>query len=55
MRTFIATFIGRKVGAIGMFYRITTTVQADSPSAARTKLYDTYEHVHGLTIREQST
>lgn len=55
MKTYIATFVGRKAGAIGISYHITTTVLADSPAAARLKLYDTYEHIHGLTLKEQST
>ena len=53
MKTYTAKFTGRKVGAIGIFYPITTTVQAENEEAARLKLYDKYEHIMGLKLTEK--
>jgi hypothetical protein len=45
-----AAFTGRTVGAIGIFYPITATVEAKDKQAAETKLYDRYEHIQQLTL-----
>ncbi len=50
MTTYTATFVGRTKGAIGIFYRINTTVTADNPEAARLALYDRFEHITGLHL-----
>ena len=47
---YIADFQGRKAGAIGIFYRIRVTVEAESPEAARMKLYEEYEHLSGVQL-----
>jgi hypothetical protein len=52
MKTYACSFVAVRVGAIGRPYNVSTTVQADSPEAARLKLYDTWEHIHGLTVHE---
>ena len=45
-----ATFVGRKKGAIGIFYPITTTVEGDNVEQATLNLYERFEHVHKLQI-----
>lgn len=45
-----AEFYGRKAGAIGIFYWITTEVEGDDPDAARLALYDRYEHISKLRL-----
>lgn len=45
-----AKFVGRKLGTIGITYLIEDIVEADNEEAARLKLYDTYEHIHGLDL-----
>lgn len=52
MKTYQVRFYGRKVGAIGIFYWIADTVQAENEKAAELKLYDMYEHITQLTIEE---
>ena len=52
MKTYKATFYGRKVGAIGIRYLIEDTVSADNKEAARLKLYDKYEHISDLKLKE---
>lgn len=50
-----AHFFGRVKGAIGLFYEVETTVEADSPEHAARRLYERYEHLSGVTVREHST
>lgn len=50
-----AHLFGRVKGAIGLFYEIETTVEADSPEHAARRLYERYEHLSGVTIREHNT
>lgn len=38
-------FVGRKVGAVGIRYSITETVEAESKEGARLALYEQYEHI----------
>ena len=45
-----AAFIGRRVGAIGVCYHITTSVCGDSEEQARLALYERFEHVHRLVL-----
>ena len=47
---YIAKFIGRKAGAIGVCYEITERIQADNTEQARLALYEKYEHISGLEI-----
>jgi len=54
MKTYKITFHGREVGAIGIFYQITATVQAENEEGAKLKLYDNYEHISVLTIKEEA-
>jgi hypothetical protein len=50
--TYTFTFIGRKVGAIGITYRITVTTEADSVESAKAWLWEHYEHITQLEIKE---
>lgn len=50
MQLYRATFTGRHVGAIGIFYAISVDVVADSKEHATLRLYDSYEHIHGLNL-----
>lgn len=50
MPTYQASFTGRQVGAIGILYKINTTVSGKNKEAANLKLYDRYEHITGLTL-----
>lgn len=50
-----ATFIGREVGAIGISYNITATVEGANEEAARLALYDRYEHILGLQLKAVET
>lgn len=45
MKTFKLSFIGRKKGAIGVFFKIREKVIAENLEAAILKLYDKYEHI----------
>lgn len=45
-----ARFTGRQKGAIGIFYTCSCFVDGDTPEAARLALYDTYEHIQGLSL-----
>jgi hypothetical protein len=42
---FTYKFIGRTRGAIGIFYPITATVEAEQEADAILRLYDNYEHI----------
>lgn len=45
-----ATFTGRKVGAIGVFYSISTEVEGSTPEQARLNLYERFDHIRDLTL-----
>lgn len=49
------TFTGRKVGAIGIFYRHTVEVTAHTPEAARLACYETHDHISDLVVTDLST
>jgi hypothetical protein len=46
-----ASFIGRKLGAIGKFYRISVIVEGANETEARDNLYKTHEHLQGLILK----
>jgi hypothetical protein len=54
MKEYTITFNGRKAGAIGIFYWITETVQAESEQEAVLKLYEKYDHItqKKITVKE---
>ena len=52
MKTYRATFYGRQLGAIGSFYPIYDFIDADNEEKARIKLYDKYDHITRLTLKE---
>lgn len=52
MKTFTIYFIGRKIYAIGIRYQIKETVQAPDIESAKLKLYEKYEHISILDIKE---
>jgi len=47
-----AEFTGRKLNAIGSFYPIQTTIEADDPEAAWLALYERFEHIRGLILAD---
>lgn len=47
---FRATFVGRTLHAIGIFYPITTYCYGDNEEAARLDLYERYEHIQRLNL-----
>ena len=52
MTTYTVKFTGRTNGAIGIFYPITETVQAENEEAAKLKLYEKYEHITNIQIKK---
>jgi hypothetical protein len=48
--TYAVSFVGRRVGAIGIFQRYNITVKAPSWEEARMCLYEKYEHISELSI-----
>jgi hypothetical protein len=50
MNTYICKFTGRTIGAIGITYPITRIVEAADESAATSRLYGEFEHIHNLRI-----
>lgn len=50
-RVYLARFQGRRMGGIGISYHIEKFVEADTPEAARLKLYETHEHISGLILK----
>jgi hypothetical protein len=59
IKTYTVSFNGRKVGAIGIFYKIHEVVKASKNAPKneiikeiRMKLYDNYEHITGLKISD---
>lgn len=47
---YIATFTGREKNAIGLFYQITASVEANNPEEANLRLYYKYDHISQLTL-----
>lgn len=45
-----AEFIGREIGAIGVFHPITIEVEGDTEDEANLNIYETHEHVFKLTL-----
>jgi hypothetical protein len=45
MKTYKVRFKGREINAIGIFYQIETTVQAENEKDALLKLYEKYDHI----------
>ena len=52
MKKYKAIFRGREAGAIGIFYSIYAEVEAENKKAAELKLYEKYEHITRLDLRE---
>lgn len=50
MKTYLARFRGRTKGAIGIHHACEVVVGAEDDASARLKLYDTHEHIAGLTL-----
>jgi hypothetical protein len=50
MKVYTFSFRGRRVGAIGVFYKIKASYKCNSMSEAKTKLYKDYEHIHQLKV-----
>lgn len=49
-----ATFIGRKVNAIGVFHTISAYINGTDEDAARLALYESYEHISRLKLEPAS-
>jgi hypothetical protein len=50
---YLLTFIGRKKGAIGVFYAIEQYISSPKPlddAKLRRRVYDRYEHILGLKV-----
>lgn len=52
MNTYDITGSGRRVGAIGIFYKFKLILHANNLEEANEKLYEKYEHISGLNITE---
>jgi len=52
MLKYQAKFTGRTINAIGKTYKIIDTVEAENEESARLKLYDKYEHISNLILKE---
>lgn len=52
MKKYKATFTGREVNAIGIFYKIETITEGNTEDEARLKLYEKYEHIQELKLIE---
>ena len=52
MKTYKFTFKGREIGAIGIFYSLSNTTQADTAENAVYKLYENFEHITDLKCTE---
>lgn len=50
MNQYKIIFIGRLNGAIGITYKITKEISAESEEAATLKLYESYEHIRVISI-----
>jgi len=51
---YTAQFQGRTRGAIGVNYNISTKVEGENTSQARLNLYDRFDHIHNLTLKEDT-
>ncbi len=49
-KLFKFSFVGRKAGAIGIFYKINTSIRATDKQHALNLLYTDYEHIQGLKM-----
>lgn len=52
MKAWLCRFMGRKIGAIGIFYENTIEVEAEDAERARMEVYKTHEHLTGFTATE---
>ncbi|MES2382431.1 MAG: hypothetical protein V4538_15395 [Bacteroidota bacterium] len=52
MKKYNFKFTGRQTGAIGIFYPIADTYQAKDINEAMSLLYEDYEHLSNLSIKE---
>jgi hypothetical protein len=50
VKTYLATFVGREAGAIGLTYRIATFVDAEDVTQARLNLYREFEYITHLVL-----
>lgn len=53
MPRYNAKFVGREVGAIGIGYPIETTLNATDKETAELALYDRWEHIQRLELKEE--
>jgi hypothetical protein len=53
MDKFKVKFVGRKVGAIGVFTEIEDIIECDIEEQVESLLYRKYEHISNLTIEEE--
>lgn len=54
MKTYKFSFVGRQSGAIGIFHKINDTYKANDIHEAMSLLYTDYEHIQGLSIKENN-
>jgi hypothetical protein len=54
MKTYVFSFIGRKINAQGIFYKIRDKYKANSLGEALHMLYTDYEHITYLSASENS-
>ncbi len=54
MNTYKIKFNGRRIGNKGKLHNITTEVKAEHFDKARSKLYDSFEHIRVLTMFENN-
>jgi len=54
MKKYKLSFTGRQAGAIGIFYPIRETYKAKSIHEAISLLYEDYEHIQNLKVKEGS-
>ena len=52
MKTYLAKFHGRKVGAIGITYDIEARCYGNDPVEAHLELYNRYEHINRWELTE---
>lgn len=46
------TFRGRTANALGITYRITDIFEGDTIEVAKLSMYDKYEHIHIISVKE---
>ncbi len=54
MKTYTFKFNGRQAGAIGIFYDIRDSYKCSSLSEAKSLLYEDYEHIRLIYIKENT-